>query len=120
MRTTLFALIVSVAAAGLARLPLDQAPPKAAARSNPYEGREDAARAGRKLYERECAACHGRDGEGIGKRPPLASPRVAGALPGAIEWVIRNGSRHGMPSFSHLPEPQRWQIVTYLRSLPAR
>jgi len=32
--------------------------------------------------------------------------------------VLRNGSlRHGMPSFAHLPEQQRWQIVTYLKSL---
>jgi len=21
----------------------------------------------------------------------------------------------GMPSFAHLPEPQRWQIITFLR-----
>jgi mono/diheme cytochrome c family protein len=43
---------------------------------------------------------------------------VRQAPPGAIFWVLRNGALwRGMPSFSHLPEQQRWQIVTYLKSL---
>jgi len=40
------------------------------------------------------------------------------ATPGEIFWVITNGVvRRGMPSWSRLPEIQRWQIVTYLESL---
>ena len=40
------------------------------------------------------------------------------ASAGALFWILKNGSlRHGMPSFAHLPEPERWQIITYLRSL---
>jgi len=35
-------------------------------------------------------------------------------------WVLKNGSIYqGMPSFAHLPEPQRWEIITFLRSLNA-
>jgi hypothetical protein len=33
-------------------------------------------------------------------------------------WVLENGSlHHGMPSFAHLPAPERWQIITYLQGL---
>jgi hypothetical protein len=42
------------------------------------------------------------------------------ATPGAVYWVISNGVvRHGMPSWSKLPEVQRWQIVSFLESLNA-
>jgi mono/diheme cytochrome c family protein len=100
------------------RPPLEQAPSKEANRSNPYQGQENARRAGQKLYRRECSACHGRDAQGSERAPALASPMVRQAPPGAIFWVLRNGSLwHGMPSFSHLPEQQRWQIVTYLKTL---
>lgn len=117
MRIIFSLLAICAAAAGGTSLLLD-APPRATAKKNPYEGDERAAQAGRKLYGRQCAACHGKDGQGIGKRPPLASESVQAAPAGAIEWVIRNGSvRGGMPSFSHLPEPQRWQIVTYVKTL---
>ena len=97
---------------------IQQAPAKAATMSNPLEGKEQARRAGAKLYARECASCHGPSGMGLGKAPPLNRADVQSAAPGTLFWVLRNGSLHrGMPSFAHLPEPERWQIVTYLRSL---
>ena len=97
---------------------LKQAPPKEANRPNPYQDQEDARRAGHKLYERECSSCHGQDAQGTDHAPGLASPMVRQAPPGAIFWLLRNGSlRRGMPSFSHLPEQRRWQIVTYLKLL---
>jgi mono/diheme cytochrome c family protein len=101
------------------RMPLlKQAPPKEASRLNPYQDQENARQAGQKLYERECSACHGRNGGGSERAPGLVSPVVRQAPPGAIFWVLRNGSlRRGMPSFSHLPEQRRWQIVTYLKLL---
>jgi len=97
---------------------LQQAPAKTATMTNPLEGSEQARLAGAKLYARECASCHGPDGAGLGKAPRLNRHDVYNAPPGTLFWVLRNGSlRRGMPSFAHLPEPQRWQIVTYLRSL---
>jgi mono/diheme cytochrome c family protein len=85
---------------------------------NPYEGDSAAVKAGGKLFDRECAACHGKDAQGIGKAPPLVLPHVYRAAPGALFWVLRNGSlKRGMPSYAHLPEQQRWQIVSYLKSL---
>jgi mono/diheme cytochrome c family protein len=95
--------------------PLRQAPEKFVNLSNPLEGNERARQAGAKLYARECAACHGPHREGLGKAPSLNRTDVYHAAPGALFWVLRNGSLHrGMPSFAHLPEPQRWQIVAFL------
>lgn len=102
---------------------LESAPAKDVARANPFEqmnpaGRASAVRAGQKLFHRQCSACHGETAQGTGTAPALASARLQQTTAGAIFWVLRNGSlRHGMPSFAHLPEQQRWQIVTYLKSL---
>ncbi len=97
---------------------LQQAPARRAGVSNPLEGQENARRAGAKLFARECAACHGKNaGGGLGKAPPLRQPEVYRAAPDALFWVLRNGALHrGMPSFAHLPEPQRWQIITWLQA----
>jgi hypothetical protein len=36
----------------------------------------------------------------------------------AMWMILANGVvRHGMPVWSELPEPQRWQLVSYLSSL---
>jgi len=111
-------LAVAIASAGVGSL-VQQAPPKTATISNPLEDNVDARRAGAKLYAKECASCHGQRRSGLGKAPPLDRPDVYNASPGALFWVLRNGSlRRGMPSFAHLPEAQRWQIVTYLRAQP--
>ena len=89
-------------------------------RLNPYANEERARLAGEKLFRRECSPCHGEAGRGNGRRhtPPLATPEVQQANPGALFWILRNGSgSHRMPSFSQLPEEQRWQIITYLQTL---
>jgi mono/diheme cytochrome c family protein len=108
-------LFLAVAWARVGSL-LQQAPAAAASLKNPLEGDARARRAGAKLYVRECAACHGLEREGAATAPPLSAAAVSGAPAGALFWVLRNGSlKRGMPSFAHLPEPQRWQIITYLR-----
>ena len=96
---------------------VERVPSTAASSGNPLEGSETARRAGAKLYARECAACHGANREGTSKAPPLSLAEVCEAPPGVLFWILRNGSLHrGMPSFAHLPEPQRWQIITFLRA----
>ncbi len=98
-----------------------RAPAKFAAKPNPMEGSERARQAGAKLFARECAACHGEDAGGSGKAPALKRPDVSAAPPGVLFWILENGALHqGMPSFAHLPDAQRWQIITYLRSFGAR
>ena len=95
---------------------MQQAASRAEVLANPLENSQTALRAGAKLYERECAACHGRNRQGRGKVPPLNQAEVCQAASGVLFWILRNGSLHrGMPSFAHLPEAQRWQIITFLR-----
>ena len=107
-----------IAFSGHLGTPLAQAPAAADARQNPYDDNQDARRAGQKLFEQHCAACHGKDARGIQRAPALNTPIVKSATPGALFWLLRNGSlRRGMPSFSNLPDQQRWQIVTFLKSL---
>jgi mono/diheme cytochrome c family protein len=97
---------------------LDKAPEKARFRQNPLEHDPEAPLAGRKLFEQHCAECHGNAAEGGRHAPSLRIPEVQNAPPGAILWLITNGiARHGMPVWSKLPEPQRWQLVSYISSL---
>jgi mono/diheme cytochrome c family protein len=101
-----------IAAAGL----VHRAPVKIAVRTNPLEGNRSAELAGAKLYSQECAACHGPNREGRAG-PPLRLGEVYQAPSGILFWILRNGSlRTGMPSFAHLPEPQRWQIAAFLHT----
>jgi mono/diheme cytochrome c family protein len=87
-------------------------------RTNPFAGRADAAAAGKILFADNCAKCHGEDAGGRHNRPSLRSERIANASDGELAWILRNGnSFKGMPSWSSLPEPERWQIVAYLRTL---
>jgi mono/diheme cytochrome c family protein len=95
-----------------------KAPKKARAWRNPFENDADAVAAGSKLFEQHGAECHGTMAEGGKKGPSLREEEVQGAEPGALFWVLTNGVvRRGMPVWSKLPEPQRWQIVSYLKSL---
>jgi mono/diheme cytochrome c family protein len=120
VRIAVSCFLVAVAWANGAGLVL-RAPAKVARVSNPFEGNERALWAGAKLYARECAACHGSNREGGEKAPSLNRPAVFQSPPGALFWVLRNGSLHrGMPSFAHLPEPERWQIITLLRGVASR
>lgn len=99
--------------------PAWQPPPAAAARPNPLAGSQQYVAGGRKLFQRDCASCHGPQGQGLLKNAAnLQLPVVQEQSDGALFWKISNGNpRRGMPSFSRLPEMQRWQIVLFLRTL---
>lgn len=95
-------------------------PDSAAARVNPLAGSPELAAGGRKLFQRQCAQCHGAQGQGLKNAADLQLPVVQQQGDGALFWKITNGNpRRAMPSFSGLPEMQRWQIVLYLRTLPS-
>lgn len=88
------------------------------ARTNPYASDASAAAAGRNLFLNNCAKCHGENAEGKASRPSLKSERIAAATDGELAWLLKNGeSFKGMPGWGALPEPKRWQIIAYLRSL---
>jgi len=100
---------------------LSKAPQKAVARHNPLEKDAEAVSGGAKLFALHCAECHGESaegGKGTKKGPSLRAIEVQQATPGALFWLLTNGIvRRGMPVWSKLPEPQRWQLVSYIKSL---
>ena len=87
-------------------------------RVNPFAGQKEAVAAGNRIFVDHCAKCHGDDGTGRKKKPSLRTDRVQKATDGEIFWLLKNGSlKHGMPSWSSMPEPMRWQVVTFVKSL---
>ena len=97
---------------------LQKAPEKARNRTNPLQNDPDAVAAGAILFEQHCAECHGNSAEGSRKAPSLQVPEVQTATPGTLFWLLTNGVvRKKMPVWSKLPEPQRWQLVRYIKSL---
>jgi copper transport protein len=112
-----------LAAAG----PREALPPEFAGKRNPLAG-ESVVAAGAELFRVNCASCHGDRADGHG-------PAAAGLVPPPADF--RSGlvlARHSdaylyyrlslgkpgtaMPSFHGvLDETERWQVITYLRSL---
>jgi mono/diheme cytochrome c family protein len=87
-------------------------------RVNPLARQLDAVAAGKRVFEDHCAKCHGGDALGRGKRPSLRSERVQQATDGEIFWLLKNGNLpKGMPTWATIPEPMRWQVITYVKSL---
>lgn len=100
---------------------LRHVPPAERARANPLAGQPEAVAAGAHLYADHCSRCHGPDLQGAHGKPSLQTDAVRNASDGELFWLLRNGDlRHGMPSWSSLPEPERWQILAYLRTATGR
>lgn len=98
---------------------LEKVPAKARAWRNPFEHDLNATLAGQKLFAEHCAECHGNLAEGGRKAPSLRVEEIRDSSGGTLFWILTNGVvRRGMPVWSKLPEPERWQLVTFLKSLP--
>ena len=97
-----------------------QAPADAATRVNPLaKNPRDVVGGGSKLFRKNCSECHGSDGQGGSRAPSLGLAVVQEQTDGTLFWKITNGNLgRGMPSWSRLPEAQRWQLVLFLRTLP--
>ena len=94
------------------------APSKEAGKSNPLAHRADVVAGGQKVFGQRCIMCHGDEGRGTSRAPNLVAADIQAQTDGALFWKISGGNtRGGMPSFSFLPEAQRWQLVLYLRVL---
>lgn len=113
----LMAVPILLAAAGDGAW-VSKVPEKDRQKQNPFDADSRAIAAGAKLFRQNCASCHGAEAVGKDNRPNLHSDRIRNATPGELQWLLTNGSlKNGMPSWSRLPEQQRWQIVAYIKSL---
>ena len=78
---------------------------------------------GRKYYSINCAVCHGDRAMGDGPATKYGIPGInlttdvtKGRTDGYIFGMIRNG-RGLMPPYNRIEEPDRWDLVNYLRAL---
>lgn len=98
---------------------------------NPLAGKfdEETLILGQKMYETNCAVCHGYKGEGgeaarsvvsakMALKPPaVLSDKVKGWTDGHLYHVITVGQGVMGPYASHVPQSSRWQLVNYIRFL---
>jgi mono/diheme cytochrome c family protein len=101
-----------------------KAPAAEKGKKNPQSGPASVAN-GKKLAETNCASCHGAGGKGDGVAaaalpPPKpanwTSAKVKAETDGELFWKITNG-RGAMPPWKHLSEKDRWDLVSFVRSL---
>ncbi len=103
------------------------APASAKKLKNPLTASETNIEAGRDLFNRDCASCHGEDGKGKTnvaqamkvKPSDLTGHGMHGITDGEIYWVITNGIKaSGMPALGTRTQPdERWQMALYVRHL---
>jgi len=91
--------------------------------SNPHPMSEQSLANGRMYYQINCAVCHGDAGAGDGSATKFGMPQInlltdvtKGRTDGYLFGMIRNG-RGLMPSYNRIEEPDRWDVVNYLRGL---
>jgi putative heme-binding domain-containing protein len=75
--------------------------------------------AGKKIFESQCALCHGQTGTG-GRGPGLNRPKLGKAPDDEALWaVISNGIEPEMPGAWQLNEHEVHSVAAYVRSLGA-
>src|SRR5262249_5868129 len=77
---------------------------------------------GKKLFESQCAACHGLDGHGGERAPDIATnPKTLNRSDEQLLQIVARGiPGTGMPPFVSLSDTDRKHVVTYLRQLQGR
>lgn len=103
------------------------APASAKKLKNPLKADEETIAAGRALFNKNCASCHGEDGKSktdvsaaMKKKPTdLTAKEMSGITDGEIYWVVTNGiKKNGMPAFKVKAQAQaRWQMTLYVKHL---
>lgn len=91
--------------------------------ANPHPANAASLANGRKYYQINCATCHGDAGAGDGPATKYGMPGInlatdvsKGRTDGYLFGMIRNG-RGLMPTYNRIEEPDRWDVVNYLRAL---
>lgn len=94
-----------------------------AAIANPHASNAASLANGRKYFSINCSPCHGDKGMGDGPATKYGMPGInlitdvtKGRTDGYIFGMIRNG-RGLMPPYNRIEEPDRWDVVNYLRAL---
>jgi mono/diheme cytochrome c family protein len=97
-----------------------------AALANPVAADARSLDNGRKLYQINCAVCHGTNGMGAGPAVRygmvgigLVGEPARSRSDGYIWGMIRNG-RGLMPPYNRIEELERWDVVNYVRGLQGR
>jgi mono/diheme cytochrome c family protein len=103
--------------------------PKYAAKTDPVPVTAATLKSGKRLYNQNCARCHGVNGLGNGPaganlNPPPANISQIGKIPmatdGYLYWTIAEGGvplGTAMPAFKgSLQEKQIWEIINYIRN----
>ena len=128
-RTVCFASAVAAFSPGLFTFTAAaQTSPDAAKMKNPVASSPASIATGKKLYDGQCASCHGTAGKGDGKAGALLKPTPSdltdtdwkhGQTDGDIFAVIRDGAKQtGMRAYgSRIPTNDIWNLVNYVRSL---
>lgn len=80
---------------------------------------DEALTLGRQLYARDCAACHGVNGQGAGKTGDLTDPAQFFQVPDALIHgkIVRGGMGTGMPGWGDIyTDEEAWALVAFLRT----
>ncbi len=92
---------------------------------NPVAATVTSVDAGNRLYQANCAACHGVDAQGGGPlanttpiQPPSLKAHLTEHTDGDLFYWITNGLPGGMPAWaSTLSETDRWNLINFLRAI---
>ncbi len=94
------------------------APASAKRLKDPYTANKEVLTSGHELFHHYCARCHGENAEGSGNIPSLVDGALETVTSGEVFWFVTKGSpQNGMPSWAKVPKKERWEIVTYVKSL---
>jgi mono/diheme cytochrome c family protein len=100
-------------------------PPEEAAKVNPVKPTPESLAKGKKLYNIDCAMCHGKDGDGKGDMASdiknvtdFTQPNaLKNRSDGELSYIVRHGKGEMPPEGDRAKDEDIWNLVNYIRSL---